>query len=124
MIRAAVAIIQKDGKVLVARRRTGDALKGKWEFPGGKIKEGETPEECLLRELQEELGIAAEIGDMLESTTYSYAHDSVLVKFFRVGMLSDELELKEYDEIIWVHPGDLLEMDVPGANRGVIHKLL
>ena len=61
---------------------------------------------------------------MIDTTTYHYAHASVYLTFFRVKTLSDEIQLKEYAEIKWVHPGDLINLDVPAANRGVIEKLM
>ncbi len=56
------AIIEKDGKILIARRASDQNLAGKWEFPGGKVEDGESPEECLKRELEEEFGIQVEVG--------------------------------------------------------------
>ena len=64
------AVIEKDGRILIAKRRIGDRHGGRWEFPGGKIDSGETPEECLKRELREELGIEAEIGELLCKTSF------------------------------------------------------
>jgi 8-oxo-dGTP diphosphatase len=63
--RVTAAILRKEGKILIAKRQSGDAFEGKWEFPGGKIEEGETPEQCLRRELFEEFGIDASIGNLL-----------------------------------------------------------
>ena len=62
------AIIEKDGKILIARRAEGQKLAGKWEFPGGKVEDGESPEECLKRELEEEFGIPTEVGEFITST--------------------------------------------------------
>ena len=61
------AIIEKDSKTLIARRAADQKLAGKWEFPGGKIEQGETPEECLKRELEEEFGIQVEVGEFITS---------------------------------------------------------
>ena len=66
----AAAVIEKDGKILIAQRKKGWRFAGKWEFPGGKIEPNETPEECLRRELREELGIETEIGDFFCVSTY------------------------------------------------------
>jgi len=70
MVKVTAAIIEKDGKVLIARRRKGSHLEGKWEFPGGKIEQKETPEECLKRELNEEFGIEAQIDEFICSNRY------------------------------------------------------
>ncbi len=61
------AIIEKEGKILLARRAVGQKLAGKWEFPGGKVEDGESPEECLKRELEEEFGIQVEVGAFITS---------------------------------------------------------
>lgn len=68
MKQVTAAVIEKDGRVLIAQRKTGDALAGKWEFPGGKLEPGETPEACLRRELREEFGVETEIGDFICSS--------------------------------------------------------
>ena len=66
------AIIEKEGKILIARRAEDQKLAGKWEFPGGKVEDGESPEECLKRELEEEFGIQAEVGESITSKKHQY----------------------------------------------------
>ena len=66
-IRVTAAIIRRPGQILLARRQAGGHLAGHWEFPGGKIEDGEPPEECLARELEEEFGVAAEVGAFIPS---------------------------------------------------------
>ncbi len=79
----AAAIIEKDGKVLIAKRAKKDALCGTWEFPGGKLEEGETLEECLKRELYEELGIHAEIGDYFCTSTFCSSSCNTICRGFK-----------------------------------------
>ena len=72
MKQVAAAIIFNKGKILVTRRAPGENLAGYWEFPGGKLEGSETPQECILRELREELGLHATAGDVLASSVYAY----------------------------------------------------
>ena len=123
MIRVAAAVIEQEGKILIARRGTKDPLQGKWEFPGGKIEDGESPKECLKRELLEELGVEASIGEAVTSTVYKYEHVSVELFFYRATLLSINIKRKEYDEIKWVTPAELLQHDFPDANNNIITKL-
>jgi len=117
---AAIAIIENDGKILIARRQKDDPLKGKWEFPGGKIMAGETPEECLRRELREELDIDIEVGDLLYSTQHVYNHIAVELYFYEITYLSGEIKLKEYHDIRWVGKKDLRNYDFPEANVPIL----
>ena len=116
MIQVAVAIIEQSGKILIARRQKDDPLKGKWEFPGGKIMEDETHEQCLKRELHEELGIEAEVGDLLYTTQHVYNHIAVELFFYNVKYLDGEIKLKEYRQIRWVGKEDLNKYDFLEAN--------
>ena len=74
MIDVTAAIIKKDEKYLIAKRRLGKSLGGKWEFPGGKLEDGETPENCLERELKEEFGITTKVGDLLATNVHDYGN--------------------------------------------------
>ena len=123
MISAAVAVIVREGKILITRRQNDDPLKGKWEFPGGKINKGESPEECLRRELREELGIEVTICGIIASVSHRYDHIHVHLTFYRAEILSGELIPKCHDEIRWVSPDRLEQYDFPEANREVIRKL-
>ena len=116
MIQVAVAIIEQSGKILIARRQKDDPLKGKWEFPGGKIMEDETHEQCLKRELHEELGIEAEVGDLLYTTQHVYNHIAVELFFYTATYLAGEIKLKEYRQIRWVGKEDLNKYDFLEAN--------
>ena len=80
-------ILTRDGRVLACQRRVGQAHSGKWEFPGGKREPGETIEECLRRELREELGIDAELGAMVWRTEYSYPGRSPIALVFTSGYM-------------------------------------
>ena len=77
LISVTAAILVRDGKILIAQRKSSDHLAGKWEFPGGKIEYGETPEDCLKRELHEEFGIDTRIGVFLAESVYHYDRISI-----------------------------------------------
>jgi 8-oxo-dGTP diphosphatase len=123
-VRVVAGIIGKDGKVLIAKRRAGDKLGGKWEFPGGKVDEGETPEEALKRELLEELGIETETGRFLCSSFYDYSHLSVELLAYHVRHVSGEVIPHVHDEIRWVRPEKLSGYEFPEANIPVIKAIL
>jgi 8-oxo-dGTP diphosphatase len=124
MIRVTAGIIENKGKVLVARRNKDDPLKDKWEFPGGKIEDGETPEECLKRELHEELGIDAEVGTFLCSTKYTYDHISIELLAYNINHFSGDIVLNDHEEIEWVTPSELHNYDFPEADNPIIDRLL
>lgn len=117
------AILQKDGKVLIARRRRGDRLEGKWEFPGGKLEPGESPESCLARELREEFGIEAAVADFFAASVYEYAHGTIDLRAYRVRHLSGSLQVHSHEEIAWVEPAKLLSYDLSPADIPIAKKL-
>lgn len=123
MVRVAAAIIEKDGRILIARRKKEDPLKNKWEFPGGKVEPRETPEECLKRELREELGIDIEVGKFFCSSTFAYSHISIELLVYRVTSFSGEITLNDHTEVTWVSPAELVAYDFPEADIPVIQKL-
>jgi 8-oxo-dGTP diphosphatase len=123
MIRVTAGILEDNGKVLLAKRKKDDPLKDKWEFPGGKIEEGETPEACLKRELHEELGIDAEIGEFLISNKHTYDHLSVELFFFRVNSYTGDITPIDHEEIAWVKPSDFHNYDFPEADKPILDLL-
>ena len=123
MVQVAAAIIKQNGKILIARRQKDDPLKGKWEFPGGKIMENETHEQCLKRELREELDIDIEVGDLQYSTQHMYSHIAVELFFYSASYLAGEIKLKEYRQIRWVKKEDLNKYDFPEANVPLLKTL-
>jgi mutator protein MutT len=114
------AIIKREGRVLIARRSPNSKLPGQWEFPGGKVEEGESLEKCLRRELLEELGIDVEVGNHFMASDYHYTHGSFRIESFEVNWIGGELTLIDHDKVEWVLVGDLekyplLPADVPIA---------
>lgn len=124
MKKVTAAVIEKDGKILIAKRRRGDHLEYKWEFPGGKIEPAETPEECLRRELQEEFGVETEINEYICSSKYEYGHMAIELMAYRVTHVSGDFELNSHEEILWIEPSELASFDFAEADKSVIEKLL
>lgn len=122
-IRVTAAIIEQSGKILLAKRQKDDPLKGKWEFPGGKIEENESPEDCLRRELHEELGIDVIVGEFFCSSTFAYEHIAVELLVYRVASFIGDAKAYDHAELAWVAPSDLRNYDMPEADRPIINKL-
>ena len=101
VIEVVAAIIQRDEKYFVARRKTGKHLEGFWEFPGGKIEEGESPENSLQRELQEEFGVTVEVGAFLGENTHDYGSAIIRLRAYRVVLNGDLKESTDHDAMDW-----------------------
>lgn len=117
-------IIVRDGKVLIAQRPKGKSLAGFWEFPGGKLEEGETIKQCLVRELQEELSIKATVGEFIMSTSHEYEHGSFSLEVFFV-FIPDNIEPKNnvHQQLKWVTPQEMDLYTFPVADIAIIEKL-
>jgi 8-oxo-dGTP diphosphatase len=113
-------IIERSGKVLVARRRPGKHMGGKWEFPGGKIEPSETPAQSLVRELREELAVEASVGTFLCRTTWDGEGMSLELLVYRIDRFEGEPVLHEHQEIRWVSPGELPGLDLADSDRKVV----
>ncbi len=124
MVQVAVAIIENSGKLLIAKREKNDPLKGRWEFPGGKIEGTETAEECIQREVFEELGVKVSVHELICSSKHRYEHVSVELLAYRAIIISGEISSQEYKEIQWVSLSDLHSYSFPAANRVIIDKLM
>ena len=110
------AIIRKEDKILVVRRAPKEALAGLWEFPGGKLEDGETLQECLERELEEEFGIITKSGKELTSSIYEYSHGSFKIIALESEIFSGDLELRVHDKMQWVQIEKLLEVELLPAD--------
>lgn len=118
------ALILRGGMVLICQRRRGQPMEFKWEFPGGKIEAGETAEQALARELEEELGIHAEIGAHVTRIRHTYRHGGAVdLQFFVVNSFQGELENRVFNDFRWVLLKDLPSYDFLAADRGLIHDL-
>ncbi|OWY24635.1 (deoxy)nucleoside triphosphate pyrophosphohydrolase [Sphingobacteriales bacterium UPWRP_1] len=116
------AILWQNSRILLAQRPQHDRMAGLWEFPGGKIEAGETPQNCLQRELLEELGIETQIGNLFMETDYHYPHIYIRLLAFHAIPVKGQLVLHNHAAIAWVLPHELLQYplapaDVPIATR-------
>ena len=116
MIDVTAAIIKRDGRIFIAKRSSTSSLPNKWEFPGGKIDSGETPEECLKRELYEEFDIMVTVGDFLAESVYEYDQKTVRLMAFQVSTDADITTLNAHDDVRWVPAEKLLEYDLAPAD--------
>jgi mutator protein MutT len=104
-LRVLAAVLEKDGRWLIGKRKKGDRFSGLWEFPGGKLEPGETPRECLARELYEEFGIRARVGGFLAAVHYASPSLAIELVAYSVRHVSGAFRLLDHDEIRWVTPG-------------------
>jgi len=122
IIEVVAAVIERDGRILIARRPAALHLGGLWEFPGGKRQPGETPEAALVREIREELDAAVTVGELLDDVEWTYPEKTVRLLFFRCA-LDDEPRAAEGQEIAWVAPADLDRYEFPPADGGLVARL-
>lgn len=126
MIRVVAAIIEQRGRLLICQRRRGDVFELKWEFPGGKIRRGETLRAALARELREELGVAAEVGREIFHTRhlYSVVAPAVDITFFAATRPFPAPRNIVFERIVWAWPGDLVPYDFLAADRPLVARLV
>src|SRR5436305_6864021 len=122
-IEVAAALIFRRGKLLITQRYPEAHLGGLWEFPGGKREEGESFEDCLRRELAEELGIEVEIGELIETITHAYPEKTVHLRFFRCAWRKNEPQPLGCPDFRWVAPDELSRFAFPAADAVLLHKL-
>jgi 8-oxo-dGTP diphosphatase len=118
------AIMRRQGKVLVGQRPEGASLAGTWEFPGGKIELGESPEQALARELREELGIEAEVGTLKFVATHTYGKTGILFLFYDVKYWKGQIKTQQHLDLKWVTPKELGGLELPEANTKFLQQIL
>src|SRR6185312_15962729 len=109
-----------DGCVLIAQRRAERTEGGKWEFPGGKLEPGETPEVCLVRELAEELGIQTRVLGALVTTTHTYPWGTIELIALRVERLAGVPAPHDHAALRWVAPSELSHFDFAAADLAIV----
>jgi 8-oxo-dGTP diphosphatase len=119
---AACALIDSDGRVLLTRRPPGKPMEGLWEFPGGKMESGERPEDTLMRELREELGIVVKVDCLAPLTFASHAYEEfhLLMPLYVCRRWEGSVEAREAQEIAWVRPPRLKDYPMPPADKPLI----
>lgn len=125
MFTVVAALIQRDGRILICQRRRNDAFPLKWEFPGGKVKPGENPQQALARELQEELSVAVTVGPELYRTEHQYEEHAQQLQllFFAARLESPDLMNLAFEQIQWAELARLGEYDFLAADRELIELL-
>jgi 8-oxo-dGTP diphosphatase len=124
MKRVVAALIVKQGNVLVCQRTRHQTMPLKWEFPGGKIEEGEQPRSALRRELEEELGILATVGDEVRRIQHEYPNGGMVeLRFFIVREYQREIENRIFRDIQWAEPKDLPAYDFLEADLTLVKEL-
>ena len=122
VIVAAAALVDVDGRVLIAKRPHGKHLEGLWEFPGGKLNQGETPEACLIRELAEELNIKVVQACLAPFVFTSHDYDSfhLLMPLFLIRRWEGVVTAREHEAIAWVRPDKLSDYPMPPADAPLV----
>jgi len=110
------AIIIKDATVLIARRAPTEKLAGYWEFPGGKIEAGESPQECLEREMKEELAVEVKADSIIATSEYIYDHGAIRLLGITASLISEQFLLSVHDQLKWVKLTDLLNYTLAPAD--------
>lgn len=122
MIEVVAAYLEKDGKILIAKRTYGDpGAANRWEFPGGKINDGESETEALKRELEEEMNIEVEVGDFIAEHTQEYPTRTIHLRLYKCKYLSGELKINgEHLDYAFVEETELLNYDLVPADRSLL----
>ena len=119
----AAAVVIESGRVLLTRRAEGQHLAGLWEFPGGKLEHGESPEQALVRECREECGIEIKVAEIMEVTFHRYPETDVLLLFYRCSLISGEVRHLQVADHTWVAPKELDRYELPPADARVIARI-
>lgn len=120
MLFVAGGILQKNGLYLIAQRNKDDDFGLRWEFPGGKLDQGETGEQCIVRELKEELDIDVEVLDLFDE----FVEDDLTILYYRVTLQSGEITLNEHEQVKWVPVNHLQDYDLLSGDREIAKKLV
>ncbi len=121
-INVVAAVIRKDNKIFATQRGYGD-FKGGWEFPGGKVEEGETPQQALVREIQEELDTVIQVGELIDTVEYDYPNFHLSMKCYWCEIVTGTLELKEHDAAKWLDKEHLRSVEWLPADLGLVEKI-
>jgi 8-oxo-dGTP diphosphatase len=120
MIEVTAAIIHNEGKILICQRPRGKRCEMLWEFPGGKIEDGETSEECLIRECREELGITIVPEKMIQEVKYDYPDVSVNIRFYMCKFVDGEPTCLEHNDIQWLTLEEILNLPLCPADKKML----
>ena len=122
IVKVVAAVIRNGGRIFATQRGYGEFKDG-WEFPGGKIEPGETPQEALAREIKEELDAEVAVGELIDTIEYDYPSFHLSMDCFWCELLSDELVLREHEDARWLSAGELYSVDWLPADISLIGKI-
>jgi len=122
-VEVSAALIFQNGKLLITQRHAGAHLGGRWEFPGGKREAGETFEQCLVREIREELGVEISVGELFEEIAHDYPEKAVHLKFFTCQLLAGEPQPLDCAAVKWIAREGLHTHEFPAADARLIERL-
>jgi 8-oxo-dGTP diphosphatase len=124
LIEVTAALIRDEqGRYLITQRRQGSHLEGLWEFPGGKLEAGETPERGLRRELEEELTALFEVGPLVETIHWEYPDRTIILRFYSCRHVSGPIAPREGQAMAWVPPDRLGDYNFPPADAALVQRL-
>ena len=123
-IRVVAAMIDRDGKYLITQRRPTATLPLLWEFPGGRVEEGESDEAALARELKEEMEIEVDVGDRVIHVQHSYPHYDIDFRVYRCKLTAGEINHKKVHDHRWVSPQEMDQYEFPAADEKTVAQLL
>lgn len=118
------AVIEKDDRILIAQREGGSHMEYKWEFPGGKLEPGETLEECIVREIKEELDMKIEVLDIYKAVQFKYMEKDILLLAYKCRLLEGEGRTVECNDFRWVKRDELKNYDFVPADIAIVEKIL
>lgn len=123
MIEVTAAIIRNEGKILICQRPANKACGLLWEFPGGKIEAGETGEQCIVRECQEELGVTLQVERKVTDVVYEYPDRVVHLHFYLCNIMAGVLEKKEHAAVKWIDPNEITQYTFCPADAEMLRKM-
>ena len=121
--KVAVGVVWKDNQILITKRKLGGLLGGLWEFPGGKLHDTESPEECVIREIQEETGMKVELKSFISNIKHQYSHFSISLDSFHCIYKNGVPKSYKSTNLKWIYPKEIEKFAFPKANHKFIHKI-
>lgn len=120
MIPVTAAVMEREGRYLLARRRPGKTLAGLWEFPGGKVEAGEDPAACLKREILEEMNLEIEVRELLGHTNHRYDFAEIHLIVYRASIMRGEMRLTDHDMAEWFMPSEMRTLNLAPADLPIL----
>lgn len=117
-------VVRKNGRYLVALRKPGTSIGESWEFPGGKVEEGETPEQGLVREFKEEFNVSIAVGDQFHQSSFSNRGSDYILMAFWVEILGGDIDHPEHQEIRWLSAGELSSLPMASSDKAILSTLV